>query len=103
MTHFDIERDIEIVNAGGFFCKACVVGNPAYAASPDARYCQDCYDCLIKESAIERETTRGKKRKDFYPQDNRPVTTVKNNAKGIESHKKAVTQQNTSKGRYKRK
>lgn len=46
---FDINRDIEIVNAGGFFCKACSIGKPAGDVSPDPRYCKGCYKILVKE------------------------------------------------------
>lgn len=50
MMKFDIVRDLEIVNAGGFFCKACCVGKPTTEQSPDPRYCQGCYDYLLKEA-----------------------------------------------------
>lgn len=52
---FDIEQDTAIVNAGGFFCRACLVGKPANEQSPDHRYCQGCYDFLNGEAAILRE------------------------------------------------
>jgi hypothetical protein len=37
---------------GGFFCHACVMDKPATEASPDPRYCQGCYDFLLKEAEI---------------------------------------------------
>ncbi len=35
---------------GGFFCHACVVDKPVSEQSPDSRYCQACYDFLLKEA-----------------------------------------------------
>lgn len=35
--YFDIKGDIAIVEAGGFFCRACLVGKPPIEASPDRR------------------------------------------------------------------
>jgi len=49
---FDIKRDIEIVDAGGFSCYACLIGKPAIEQSPDPRYCQNCYELLMKEMAM---------------------------------------------------
>lgn len=46
MKYFDIQRDHEIIAAGGFLCGACLVGKPANAQSSDPQYCQDCYDVL---------------------------------------------------------
>lgn len=43
---FDIKKDIEIVNAGGFFCQGCIVGRPASEQSPDPRYCKSCYEII---------------------------------------------------------
>ena len=48
--YFDIERDRQIINAGGFFCEACLVGKPADDMSPDPRYCQGCYEFFLKEA-----------------------------------------------------
>jgi len=48
-NYFDIKGDLEIINAAGFFCHACVVGKPASEQSPDPRYCQNCYEFLLKE------------------------------------------------------
>lgn len=53
---FNIKRDIEIVNAGGFFCEACLVGKPLCDISPDLKYCQDCYEILQEEKMIARES-----------------------------------------------
>ncbi|MFC1871288.1 hypothetical protein ACFLYF_02660 [Chloroflexota bacterium] len=49
MPYFDSERDRSIVEAGGFLCHACCVGKLANDQSPDPRYCQSCYDFLLKE------------------------------------------------------
>ena len=35
-----------------FFCHACLDDKPATEASPDPRYCQWCYDFLLKEAEI---------------------------------------------------
>jgi len=51
--YFDVKQDIQIINAGGFFCQACLVGKPAQEQSPDPRYCQGCYVFLLKEAATE--------------------------------------------------
>jgi len=60
---FDIKRDIETVNAGGFFCQACVVGKPLDDISPDPRYCQGCYDVLVAEA----DMIVGHVKKDWAP------------------------------------
>jgi len=43
----EIEKEI-----GGFFCHACVMDKAVTEASPDPRYCQGCYDFLLKEAEI---------------------------------------------------
>ena len=48
-SYFSIKHDLEIERAGGFFCDACAVGKPAGELSPDPRYCQGCYEFLLKE------------------------------------------------------
>jgi hypothetical protein len=47
--HFDVKQDIAIINAGGFFCHACLVGKPAKDQSPDPRYCTYCCKFLLEE------------------------------------------------------
>ena len=44
--YFDIKRDIEVINKGGFFCLGCIVGKKATEQSPNPLYCQWCYDSL---------------------------------------------------------
>ena len=44
--YFDIKRDIQIVNDGGFFCQGCLAGKPASEQSDDLRYCNGCYETL---------------------------------------------------------
>ena len=63
--YFDIRRDREIINAGGFFCRVCLVGKPASEISPDPRYCSGCYDFLLKEAAMLPRTKR--KRPEWIP------------------------------------
>ncbi len=41
----------------GFFCHACLEDKLAPEVSPDPRYCQGCYDFLLKEA--EMDTRRG--------------------------------------------
>ncbi len=52
VEYFSIKQDREIINAGGFFCHACLASKPATEASPDPRYCQVCYDFLTKEAEM---------------------------------------------------
>jgi len=61
--YFSSERDKAIIDAGGFFCEACLVGKPASKASPDPRYCQGCYEFLLKEA----EMLPGNKRPKWIP------------------------------------
>lgn len=85
--YFDTKRDIEIINAVGFFCQACLVGKPASEISPDSRYCWGCYEFLLKEAEMDASRHGG----DWKPQeaDTMPaqvsqdmrtiMSTVKNN------------------------
>ena len=50
VREFDIKRDVEVVNAGGFFCQACLVGR--IVQSPDPRYCKKCYKFLREERKL---------------------------------------------------
>ena len=50
--YFDVKRDNEMISAGGFFCKACLEDKPAIEQSPDPRYCQGCYEFLLKEAEM---------------------------------------------------
>ena len=63
--YFDTKRDIEIINAGGFFCLACLVGKPASMLSPDSRYCRFCYELLLEEAGM--DTSR--RDSDWKPQE----------------------------------
>lgn len=49
MKEFDIKKDMTIIEAGGFFCQACLTGKPIDDISPDERYCQGCHDFLKGE------------------------------------------------------
>lgn len=46
-TKAEIEKEI-----GAFFCHACLEDKPVTEASPDPRYCQGCYDFLVKEAEM---------------------------------------------------
>ena len=51
--YFDIKHDGAIINTGGFWCEACLIGKPGSdTRSPDPRYCQDCYGFLLKEAKM---------------------------------------------------
>ncbi len=51
--YFSIKRDNELIASGShFWCKACVVAKPLDDISPDVRYCQGCYDILLKEAEL---------------------------------------------------
>ena len=63
--YFDTKRDIEIINAVGFFCQACLVGKPASEISPDSRYCWFCYEFLLKEAEMDASRRGG----DWKPQE----------------------------------
>ena len=58
--YFSTERDREIEKAGGFWCHACLVSHLAAEQSPDPRYCQGCYDFLLKEAELLTGTKRPK-------------------------------------------
>jgi hypothetical protein len=47
-------------NDGAFYCHACLEDKAAKDMSSDSRYCQSCYDFLLKEAEllIERGVTR---------------------------------------------
>jgi len=62
--YFDTKRDIAIFNDGGFFCQACLMGKSAAEQSPDQRYCQLCYDILLKEV----EMLTGHQRAEWKPE-----------------------------------
>ena len=68
--YFSIKRDREIINAGGFFCHACLASKPATEASPDPRYCQVCYDFLTKEA----EMLNPSKYPGWVPKDSQSIT-----------------------------
>jgi len=45
-------EQIEGCHPVSFFCHACLLDKPAPEASPDPRYCQGCYDFLLKEAKM---------------------------------------------------
>ena len=72
--YFNIQRDNDVINDGGFFCQACVIGKPAVEISPDPRYCQSCYDFLLKEAEILHDSKRPK----WIPKPQNPQQGAKN-------------------------
>jgi hypothetical protein len=58
--YFSAEHDREVIEAGGFFCHACLVGKPAVEQSPDPRYCQGCYEFLMHEASLLDQRSRPK-------------------------------------------
>lgn len=50
--YFNSRYDVKVVNNGGFFCEACLIGKPLEEQSPDPRYCQSCYVFLLHESEL---------------------------------------------------
>ena len=57
---FSSKRDREVIDAGGFFCHACLVGKPASDQSTDPRYCQDCAGFLLAEAEDLPANKRGR-------------------------------------------
>ena len=57
--YFDIERDKLLP----YWCQACLVGKESGQMSPDPRYCNGCYELLVKEAQM---LTR---HADWMPQD----------------------------------
>ena len=50
--YFDVHRDFAVIEDGGFFCQACLIGKEKTTISPDPRYCQGCYDFLRGEAEV---------------------------------------------------
>jgi len=49
---FSIEKDMAIIEAGGFWCSACLCAHPASEQSPKPRYCIKCYQRLKVETEL---------------------------------------------------
>jgi hypothetical protein len=50
---FSIKCYNKLITAGThFWCEACLVARPLGKRSPDERYCQGCYDFLLKEAEM---------------------------------------------------
>jgi len=58
----DDQRDDD-PEPGDFYCKACLMDKVEADMSPDDRYCQDCYEFLLKEA----EMLTGHQRADWRP------------------------------------
>jgi hypothetical protein len=52
------------------FCSACLVGKTANEQSPDPRYCQSCYEFLLKEASL----LDGSRRPAWIPKDTQAIT-----------------------------
>ena len=63
--YFSIARDKEVIEQGGFWCGACCVGKEAREQSLDERYCQNCYELLLKEAELLPSKSR---RSEWIPQ-----------------------------------
>ena len=81
---FDIKRDIEIVDAGGFFCYACLIGMPVIDQSLDPRYCQNCYKLLLEEASMIS------KKKEAYWSEGGQIYFCDGNAYSIDPNLKTV-------------
>lgn len=54
---FDTKRDNQLIITGShFWCETCFVARPLDDQSSDPRYCQGCYDFLLKEAEVLRES-----------------------------------------------
>lgn len=42
--YFDIKRDIEVVEDGGFFCSFCFTAKPTGELSADTKCCRECFE-----------------------------------------------------------
>ena len=50
VVRFDVARDAAEIRQGGFFCRACLTGQPSRKASPrDSRYCRSCQPIILAE------------------------------------------------------
>lgn len=87
---FDCQRDARIIVSGGFWCEACLVGKPKDDQSRDPRYCQGCFDFLLKEAKL---IPPGKGKPAWIPQvaDNAPLKPPENLTSGTIAGKTAVT------------
>ena len=72
MTEF-LEMTKGFEKAGSFFCEACLIGKPTSEASPDPRYCQDCYDFLTEEAKLLSGTRRPK----WVPKPEKPLILLR--------------------------
>lgn len=77
------KHDREIIDAGGFYCAACLVDKPLDDRSPDPRYCLGCYEFLLSEAT----QLPPKKRPVWIPR----IKTLKKKAKPVLIKKCAKT------------
>jgi hypothetical protein len=62
--YFDCKQDNELIATGThFWCQTCLIARPIDDQSPDSRYCQSCYEFLLKEA----EMLPGNKRPAWIP------------------------------------
>ncbi len=80
--YFDIKRDMQF----SCFCEGCLVGKTANEQSLDPRYCQSCYEILLKEA----ELLDGRRRPAWIPKDSQATTRTlqKPSLKPVEGRQK---------------
>lgn len=80
--YFDIKRDIEVINKGGFFCQACLVSKTGDEMSKrDTRYCLKCQPFIEEDYQL-----RGQRYIPLPPEAN----LAPNNTQPIQTHTKEV-------------
>jgi len=83
---FDVKKDNELIAAGThFWCHACQIAKPNSQLSDDTRYCQGCYDFLLKEGELE-----GKRAGSWKPVNGSDVSSPTD---GLQASKKRVLSQ----------
>ena len=83
-TKISQEHKPEFIPIPRFWCKACLDNKRMSQQSPDPRYCQGCFDCLVSEARMldERGIT---KKADWMPKIGRDVQIVEKQPSGIMS------------------
>jgi len=87
---FSIEKDNEIIGAGGFLCEGCFLGKPIEEQSDDPRYCYSCFKFLSDEAVILGIKSSKGKKVSWVPVPSRAETTpvVEERLKRLPDHKR---------------